>query len=54
MQEVSGSTPLSSTIEGPAGDRGAFVHFGTPLISAPSRPIWCLADALPMTGGADG
>lgn len=28
MQEVSGSTPLSSTIEGPAGNRGAFVHFG--------------------------
>ena len=28
MQEVSGSTPLSSTIEGLAGNRGAFVHFG--------------------------
>lgn len=39
MQEVSGSTPLSSTIEGLAGNRGAFVLSGLPLIYPQSRPI---------------
>ena len=57
MQEVSGSTPLSSTIEGPAGNRGAFVPSGIrtfhiPKVKLASAPKggWRMRNLIQLDG----